>query len=122
MYHIHGHLHANSTYNYCIDVVRSRYPDGVENEQTSTYHLVALHSFDHFVNTVRQIPSLDEHLLHATNHIRDAVERMWNYTAYVSSVRAHSVQGCSARRCELVAHNGLSRSLVSYLIDTMDGT
>jgi len=66
------------------DVNSGVYPDGVETEQTSSYHLVALHSFDHFVNTVRQSPNLDAHQLHLTHQIRDVVERMWNYTAYVS--------------------------------------
>jgi hypothetical protein len=66
------------------DVNSGVYPDGVETEQTSSYHLVALHSFDHFVNVVRQVPHLDTHQVHLTHHIRDVVEKMWNYTAYVS--------------------------------------
>jgi hypothetical protein len=67
------------------DVTSGVYPDGVETEQTSSYHLVALHNFDHFVSTVRQMPHLDTHLSHLTHQIRGVVEKMWNYTAYVRS-------------------------------------
>jgi hypothetical protein len=61
------------------DMASNVYPDGVENEQTSSDHLVALSQFNGFVGDAElsgneQLPSI--------KLLRDGVERMWNYTAY----------------------------------------
>ena len=72
---------ANAWFDYATnrmtpELANQVYPDGAQKELTSSYHLVALHSFDEFRKLAeaagRKLPDA----------FASCVERMWNYTAY----------------------------------------